>query len=315
MHLIIPFASVLSEAGRHAMADLSLPVLERLLRRLTPVDTCGSDEFSWSPPHDTALARARGWPTEDGLHPFAATAAAADGLAFGDQPVALLTPAHWMVGADQVSLLDPALLALDEAESRELLEALRPLFDEEGWQLDWGAALRWYASHPSLGGLATAAPDRVIGRSVDLWLGGGSREPDPRLRKLRRLQSEVQMLLHRHPVNEAREARGALAVNSFWLSGCGSLRPFDAAREPVVDDRLRHPALHDDWSAWSDAWRALDAGPLARFETVLRSGPAALTLCGERLARRYEPRRDSAWQRLRSALGGGPDAAAVLAEL
>ena len=35
------------------------------------------------------------------------------------------------------------------------------------------------------------------------------------------LAGEVQMLLYSHPLNDAREAQGALPVNSFWLSGCG----------------------------------------------------------------------------------------------
>ena len=37
------------------------------------------------------------------------------------------------------------------------------------------------------------------------------------MRRVRRLQSEVQMLLHTHPLNAAREDRGDLTVNSFWL--------------------------------------------------------------------------------------------------
>ena len=35
--------------------------------------------------------------------------------------------------------------------------------------------------------------------------------------------NEIQMLLHEHPINAAREARGALAVNSLWLWGAGRL--------------------------------------------------------------------------------------------
>ena len=35
------------------------------------------------------------------------------------------------------------------------------------------------------------------------------------------LLTEIQMLLHAHPVNEAREARGEPAVNSLWLWGAG----------------------------------------------------------------------------------------------
>ncbi len=35
------------------------------------------------------------------------------------------------------------------------------------------------------------------------------------------LANELQMALHGHPVNEAREARGELAINSLWLWGAG----------------------------------------------------------------------------------------------
>lgn len=37
------------------------------------------------------------------------------------------------------------------------------------------------------------------------------------------LLTEIQMLLHAHPVNEAREARGEPAVNSLWLWGAGRM--------------------------------------------------------------------------------------------
>jgi hypothetical protein len=37
------------------------------------------------------------------------------------------------------------------------------------------------------------------------------------------LLTEIQMLLHAHPVNEAREARGEPAVNSLWLWGGGRM--------------------------------------------------------------------------------------------
>jgi hypothetical protein len=41
------------------------------------------------------------------------------------------------------------------------------------------------------------------------------------------LLTEIQMLLHAHPVNEAREARGEPAVNSLWIWGAG-LMPREA---------------------------------------------------------------------------------------
>lgn len=295
MHLLIPFASALAEAGLHTLRDLSLPHLSRLLRRLSPTERFGSDEYSLSPPHERALAAAWGWDGEDGALPFAARAAANDGIAIGDRAWGQLTPVHWHVGTDQVSLADPALLALEADESRTLFEAVRELFESEGFVIAWGAPLRWYAAHESLVELPCASPDRAIGRTIDLWM-----RPQPAARLVRRLQNEVQMLLHDHPVNAAREARGALPVNSFWLSGCGRAQPFDDTLVEV-DERLRASTLSEDWTAWAEAWQTLDAGPIAAVDARAQRGDElVLTLCGERHAQRFEAQPRPLWQRVAS---------------
>ena len=293
MHLLVPFGSAISEAGRHTLNDLQLPRLDRLLARLQPGERLGTDEFSLTPPHEAALAAARGWQGGAGTLPFAAHAAQADGIEVLDLAWGLLTPVHWHVGRDEVVLSDPVSLQLDDMASRELFEAVRHLFESEGFALAWGAPLRWYAAHESFADLPTAALDRVVGRNVDRWLPAGR---DARL--LRRLQNEVQMLLYGHPINEAREAAGALPVNSFWLSGCGRWQASEGA--PVtVDDRLRSAALSDDWAAWAEAWRALDAEPLAALLAAAERGDAvSLTLCGERFAQRFDSTTESPWARL-----------------
>jgi hypothetical protein len=107
------------------------------------------------------------------------------------------------------------------------------------------------------------------------------------------------MLLYRFPMNDEREARGALPVNSFWLSGCGPAQPVRADAASEVDDRLRAPALAEDWAAWADAWRAIDAGPLAALvQRAARGEPVSLILCGERQAERHDAARVSLWQRV-----------------
>jgi hypothetical protein len=298
MHLLIPFASALSEAARHVLGDLPLATLPRLLARMEGRAPEGGDEYSFSPPHEAALARAWGWHGGDGALPFAARAAQADGVAVGDLAWGLITPAHWQLGRDHVTLADPDLLALGEDESRALFEAVRGLFESLGFRLAWGAPTRWYGAHESLDGLPTASLDRVIGRRLDLWVRNGSAAP-AQARLVRQLQSEVQLLLYPHPINEAREARGALTVNSFWLSGCGRWQPVDAAAV-TVDLRLRTPLLADDWAGWAEAWRALDSGPVAALlERAERGESVALTLCGERCAQRFESAARSWWQQVR----------------
>lgn len=291
MHLLIPFAAPWSEGGRQALASLELPQLSALLAGAGEPAMDAAEETSLSPPHERALARAIGLAGGDGSLPWAALHAAADGIAVqspADLAWGELTPAHWHVGSDQVTLLDPVDLALDEAESRAFLAAVHDLFEEEGYVLVYGAPTRWYLAHESLAGLPTASPDRVIGRNVDPWL-----PPAREARAWRRLQNEVQMRLHDHPLNTAREARGALPLNSLWLSGCGPRQPAGGPA-PEVDDRLRRPALGEDWAAWIEAWRALDAGPVA----ALRQADATLTLCGERASATWTLRPPGAWRSL-----------------
>jgi hypothetical protein len=292
MHLIVPFAGVLSEAGRHTAQSLSLPRLEQWLARSHAGAALGGDERSLSAPHELALAHTLGWPLADGLLPWAALAAQRDGLPIGRSAVGQLTPVHLHLGAEQVVLADPATLALSAADGRLLFDALRPLFADAGFVLHWGDAQRWYVEHPTLAGLATASLDRVTGRNVDPWLPQAHSA-----RPWQRLLSEAQMLLHAHAVNARRESSGLPVVNSLWLSGCGVLTEaaWPAAQ---VDERLRAPALNEDWAAWADAWHELDAGPLAAL--LERADRATLTLAGERRALPLLHAADSVWQRLRA---------------
>lgn len=310
-HWLIPFASSLSEPCQHALPHLDaegrLPNLRALVSRLGVVARSEGDEYALSMPHERVLAAELGWavgPDTDGRLPWAHWWAAQDGLQLdtsADTPSAwaLLSPGHWLMGREHLTLLDPQTLGLDEATSKALLDALRPLFEDEGWQLRWGAPTRWYASHPLLDGLPTASLDRVVGRNPDLWLSADAAHPTATdtptattaIRALRRLQAEVQMALYHHPINDQREAEGLATVNSFWVSGCGKLPGGGQPDLPVwpagltLCDDLRAGLLSDDMPLWVDAWQQLDATVLAALVQRLDAGqPLRLTLCGERHA-------------------------------
>ena len=297
MHLVVPYAALPAATGAWLPQGLHLPQLQRLLERLSPARRLDSDPAALNLPHEHLLAASCGWSAADGRLPLAAAAAVADGLPAppAGQGWGLLTPTHWQVGVDRVLLQDPAQLQLDATESRALMDALRSLFEPEGWQLHWGAPLRWYAVHDSLATLATASLDRVIGKSIEAWL------PDRQAgRTLRRLQSEAQMLFYSHPVNDAREARGALPVNSFWLSGTGAAPDSLSAAEALqIDDRLGPAWRAGDGPAWVASWQALDAGPLAALAAHAAGGrPTRLTLCGARAAQSFDNAPVGALQRL-----------------
>ena len=264
MHLMIPHASALDEAARHAFASLALPNLGAQLARLSTADTWGSDEFSPQPPHQLALAALRGQ-----AEPSAAAWAVDAGP---ELSWALMTPVHLAVGTDGVDVLPPAALNLSESDAARFADLLRELWPErEGWQWRLLDATRWAVGHATaLDGLQAASFERAAGQHIEPWL--------PEARTLRRWQNEAQMLLHGHPLNVEREARGEHAVNSVWIGDIGRSNGNNA--DVVVDARLTEPLLNGDLAAWAEAWQRLDAGPLAKPLT-------SLTLAGERLARRF----------------------------
>jgi hypothetical protein len=305
MHLLIPFASAASVPAQHVLRELALPHLTQLLKRLMPIQRLEADEYSLTPPHERALAQAWGWQGSDGCWPFAAEAATADGVEVGDQAWGWMTPVHWLVGRDNVTLTDPDALQLYEPESRAIFQAVRELFESEGFGLHWAAPTRWYLQHDSLADLPCASLDRVLGRNVDLWLQASnttSQRTQTELRKLRRLQNEFQMLLYPHDITNQRDAQGLLAVNSFWLSGCGRWQQKTANNHVDVNPLLRAPLLADDWASWRDAWLQLDAKVLAALNQAAKQGQTVtLTLCGERHAQTWRtPTEASLLRRLKN---------------
>ncbi|MHB8950825.1 MAG: phosphoglycerate mutase [Rhodoferax sp.] len=304
MHLLIPFAFCNSEGCRQALTPLKLPNLDKLLRRLTPEPIDQGIDDSLSPPHERALARALALPVDDGLIPWAARQAQSSlGATAAGSAWAFITPCHWRTGAKHVAMGSLPLPDFEAQESTALLAAMQPYFLEDGISLHYDQPDRWLACSDVFNGLATASLDRVAGCDVARWLPS-----NPSAMGLQRLQSEMQMLLYHHPVNDTREARGVPVVNSFWISGTGALPQLphhDAtAAEHVVVTGLRDAALAENWPAWAQAWQALDASECAAlWATLNRGGPAELTLCGERSAQTFRPKPISILKRFSSLLG------------
>jgi hypothetical protein len=86
-------------------------------------------------------------------------------------------------------------------------------------------ATRWCARLEEELAIDAENPLDVAGRDFDLSLPGGEAG-----KRWHQLLNEAQMLLHEHPVNEARESRGEAMVNSLWLWGVGRAPKLDPCR-------------------------------------------------------------------------------------
>jgi hypothetical protein len=267
-------ARALAQAQRMSLKALQLPHLRALIKGFN--DTMGptllrQDDWAWSTPAEGAVAQALGLPGQTGCWPWAAWE-----TGLRDRACAWVTPCHWRVGVDRLTLLDPAEVHLSETESRAFMELIAPWVASEGLSLSYHSPERWLAEGSVLADLPCASLSCAVGRSLDPWLPSTG---NPVGAKLRRLQNEMQMLLYTHALNDERQAQGQLPVNAFWLHGAGVLPLGFEAKAPV----LRLPALNafdaqHQTSDWAEGWQRVDSelGELLRPGLQVQS----LSLCG-----------------------------------
>ncbi|WEN13728.1 phosphoglycerate mutase [Rhodanobacter sp. AS-Z3] len=138
---------------------------------------------------------------------------AADGLWLSADP-AWIQP-----DMNGVRLLACGRMQLDRDAAQALAEALRPVFEEVGMQLEVSTPDHWHLRLPADISLPDfAAPAQALGEDLAQHLPQG-----PEGRRWRVLLNDIQVLLHQHPLNRQRQARGLSPVNSLWLWGGGRL--------------------------------------------------------------------------------------------
>ena len=227
--LFVPSLFWPEAADAVASSGLRLPALETLLSRGTTADSMCENEPAWLCGR-FGVEKQVDWPV-------APLAFAGDGGDPGAGYWLRADPVHLRVHNDGLILLAPETLEIAEDESRELTGALNRQFEAEGFVFHAPHPRRWYVKIPQAPKspkIRTITLKQAIDRDVTRRLPEG----EERLR-WHRIFNEVQMLLHSHPVNLAREERGVTVVNSVWFWGGGTLpatsSPFDAIQS---DDPL-----------------------------------------------------------------------------
>ncbi|OEZ91581.1 hypothetical protein [Duganella phyllosphaerae] len=221
--LALPFALPPADMAPHLLRALQVPALAALLGRHSRQQRHSFAQHSRVLPHEAWLTRTLDLAPSPITFQTGAPLATACMRGCGLQTQAaeghwlILQPAHIQVSSTHPSLADPRALQLDEADARALYDAARPYFEELGKPMLFGAPGLWFVRADDWAQLSTASPDSVVNQNLGDWLPEGERARD-----FRRLQNEIQMLWHQHPVNAAREARGLPAVNSYWCWGGAS---------------------------------------------------------------------------------------------
>lgn len=217
MQLIVPYLFPPARLLEAAAQDLRLPAFETLLAR-GRLATGAADGV------EAAVCAALGIARQQD-YPIAPITLQYDGGEPGTHYWLRADPVHLRVMRDRIVLADSGVLGLSQPEADALALSIGEHF---------GAAFsprplqpaRWYLRLDQAPRLRTTPLSLAVGCDIDPLLPQGE---DAML--LRTQLNELQMLLFEHPVNQAREARGELPVNSLWLWGGGCL---PAVPKPTV---------------------------------------------------------------------------------
>lgn len=230
--LLVPDLFWPDPADPRPVEGLRLPALERLLGRAQRTPFAAAQP-AW-------LLGAFGLPAdaEAGL-----AAASLRGLGGnpGQHPWLRADPVHLQARGADLFLSRPAAGEVSAPEADALMATLNEFFAADGLRFEAPRPDAWVVRLAAPAALITVPTEAAHGRSVAPLLPAG-----PQARAWRSRLNEAQMLLHEHPVNEARERTGQLPLNSLWVWG-GAAEP-PAAVKPAArllggDEVLRGLAL------------------------------------------------------------------------
>jgi hypothetical protein len=227
LHLIVPGLAAWRDSPHGEEA--AMPALERLLAR----GQAQGGETSLADALCQAFAVAR---QQDS--PLAPITASYDGVNANVGYWLRADPVHLQVGMRGMTLLDAEHVGLSRAESEALAATLEPLFREAGWHLLAPTPGRWYAHPAHAVRLQTTPLDQVATRHVNSALPVG-----PSAAQVMQLVNHAQILLHDHPVNQAREQRRQAPINSLWLWGGGEMAKAGRRFQQVLAGQIEAVAL------------------------------------------------------------------------
>ncbi len=144
----------------------------------------------------------------------------ADGGEPGEATWTRAAPCHLRVNRDRLVPVDATMFDVSRDEAEALAESLSRHFAHEGLVFYPMQPERWYVRGDLASDIDQLPLAVASGKPVAVRPSAGSG-----LVRWHALANELQMLLHQHPVNEAREARGELPLNALWLWGSGRFVP------------------------------------------------------------------------------------------
>jgi len=173
--------------------------------------------------------------------PIAAIHQLAEGASQSDAYWMQVHPVHLVLQRDYFSLYPFELTLVTQEECANLVALLNQHFrpDEFEFSFDKHVMATQTIEHGFGFYLRLQQPPEIITTSPELVVGKDIRPYMPQGKgatKWHGILNEMQMLLHDHPINQLRERKGLVPINSIWLSGGGVVQLASKAAPKIYGD-------------------------------------------------------------------------------
>ncbi len=170
-------------------------------------------------PWQVSLLEAVGLGGTERAHPSAALTRSGEARQISTDVWAHLQCVHFAAGLnDLAGVLLHGAAQLSDEDRNEIAAALQALLRGDGYELHSSRSGDWLVRLPRALEVRTVAPEIAFTGPLDRALPQGRDAA-----ALRRLMTELQLVLHEHPVNVRRARAGLPAANAVWLWGIGAL--------------------------------------------------------------------------------------------
>jgi len=127
-------------------------------------------------------------------------------------------PVHLRIEQNHIMLADSQIFQISKEEAGQITRDLNINLGNQDFSFLPLRPDRWYIQKSRALEVQTYTLSQVTCMNINNFLPTGNESIT-----WHRIFNEIQMLLHEHPINQARESRGELAINSVWFWGGGNM--------------------------------------------------------------------------------------------
>ncbi|SFP62621.1 hypothetical protein SAMN05216419_101014 [Nitrosomonas cryotolerans] len=213
LHLLIPALLWPDLSQRDIYHDLSLPTLEIILAKSERIKDQPREIDAWLC-HTFGITKQQDWP----VAPIMLQIDSPDKIKNSKDYWIRADPVHLRIEQNHIMLADSQIFQITQEEANQFAEVLNDNFNKDNLTFLPLCPDRWYVHTTDIPAIHTHSLSQMTCRNINNSLPFGQDSM-----RWHRTFNEIQMLLHEHPLNQARTVRGELAINSIWFWGGGTM--------------------------------------------------------------------------------------------